>query len=141
MAEPRYPLARVRELRADTATAQTRAQTRALAALTDAEAAVVALDARRARLQATLRDATALTAPAPAWALAQRDAYASRLRRELATFDAAITTARAHVVTRAAEVDAARAATATARAERDAVDRHRDDWHDAQRKARDRREE
>ena len=141
VAEPRYPLARVRELRADTATERTRALATALAALADAESAVLAIEARRARLRGTLTDATALTAPAPAWALAQRDAYASRLRRDLAAIDAALTTARALVATRTAEVETARTATAHARAERDTVDRHRADWNDAQRKARDRRED
>ena len=141
VAEPRYPLARVRELRADTATERTRALATALAGLADAEAAVLAIEARRARLRGTLTDATALTAPAPAWALAQRDAYASRLRRDLAAIDAALTTARALVATRTAEVETARTATAHARAERDTVDRHRADWNDAQRKARDRRED
>ncbi|MBK9034683.1 MAG: hypothetical protein IPL61_26030 [Myxococcales bacterium] len=141
MASPRYPLARVGELRAEVATERVRDLASALADEVEAEAALAGTAAAVARLQAAIAAAGALAGPRPAWALAQRDAYAARLRRDLDRARAAQTSAAAALAERRTTTAAARGAAATARAERDTIERHRTDWDDAQRKTRERRED
>jgi len=140
VASPRYPLERVRELRADAATDRARDLASCLADETTAEAAVARADAAVERLRVQLAT-DAGPGPQPAWALAQREAYRARLRRDLALAERRRAAADAALATARAATDAARDRVATARAERDAVDRHRADWDTAQRRTRERREE
>jgi hypothetical protein len=140
VASPRYPLERVRELRADAATDRLRDLASGLADETAAEAAVARAREGVDRLRAALA-APDDAGPQPAWALAQREAYRARLRRDLAQAERRLADADATLAARRASTDAARDRAAHARAERDAVDRHRADWDTAQRQTRERREE
>ncbi|MEZ4398690.1 MAG: hypothetical protein R3B06_01630 [Kofleriaceae bacterium] len=141
MASPRYPLERLAEVRADAAEQETLELARALADEGAAEAAVAQAEAVVAALRSRLTDASRVDDPVPAWRLRQHDAYRGRLVRDLDAARARHRAAAATLVRCQAATATARDRTAAARAERDAVDRHRSDWDDRQRKARDRADE
>lgn len=141
MTSGRYPLERIAALRADTADERVRDLAAALAAETEAEAALATRTATVTRLEGARRDAARLDGPAPAWALARQAAWAIRLERDLTAARARRDAAQRDLAARRAEADAARAAAAQARAERTAVERHREDWDDRERKRRERAED
>lgn len=137
-----YPLAALSTVR------DQRAHATALdlgAALADEARAQAAVDAASARRAAGARAAQAATLvedqPLPAWAIARRAAYAVRLRRDLERATAALASAQDDLSRAQAVVTAARGHATLARGEREVVDRHQARWTEAQRRARDRRDE
>lgn len=138
----RYPLAELATLRGTRAQATALELGEALAAEVRAVAAVEVAAARQAACVAAARAATLLDGePLAAAAVARRAAYALRLRRD-------VERASAHLAARQTELGRARAAVAQARGqvvdargEREVVERHRERWTDARRRARDRLDE
>lgn len=138
----RYPLARLAEIRALRATGAAIDLAAALAGEADAEAE--AAEARAAVEQARAASrAFPLTpaTPSPAWAVARRDAYALRLRRDVDRALAHLATCEAALAEWRSTVSHARDQAIAARAEKKVVELHRDRWQDAAKKKRERRED
>jgi hypothetical protein len=138
----RYPLAKLAEIRALRATGAAIDLAAALGGETEAESEVEdarrALDASRAAARAaTLTGAT----PVAAWQVAQREAYAIRLRREVERAQVRLAECEAALAEWRETVAAAREHATAARAEKKVVELHRDRWDAAAKKKRERRED
>jgi hypothetical protein len=138
----RYPLARLAEIRALRATGAAIDLAAALAGEAEAEAEVVdaraAVDAARgAARAATLTGET----PLAAWQVAQREAYAIRLRREVERVVERLRACEAELAEWRGAVAAARENATAARADHKVVELHRDRWDAAEKKKRERRED
>ncbi len=138
----RYPLERLAELREVRATGAAIDLAAALGgeAAADAEvtAARAAVEAARAAARGVpLAGATAV----PAWAVIQREAWAMRLRRELARCQARLAAVEAERDEWRTAVALGREQATSARADHQVVERHRERWEDGERKKRERREE
>jgi|GEM_PF-2924824 len=139
MASSRYPLERVASLRADAASTTVRELAIALTAEAEAEQSLADSEAAVARAEARARVTD--DRGGPAWQLAQREAYRVRLRREVVAARARRDARVAALELRQRATAEARALATSARAEREVVERHRAEWTDAQRKARERAED
>jgi hypothetical protein len=138
----RYPLARLAEIRALRATGAAIDLAAALAGEAEAEAEVAdaraAVDAARgAARAATLTGET----PLAAWQVAQREAYAIRLRRDVERAGERLRACEAELAEWRAAVAVARDHATSARADQKVVELHRDRWDAAAKKKRERRED
>lgn len=135
MAEDRYGLAGLRELREQHETAR---RGNLASAIGDAHVSATALEATRARTTAAREALTAATAGRQvlrtAELLAAADRFIARRRRELAAArDEELRAELAHAE-KSGTVDARRAELVRARADRELVERHFERWRAARRK-------
>ncbi len=141
----RYPLARLAEIRALRATGAAVDLAAALAGERDAEAEVTEARADVEAARAAARGATLVAGEAgaatAAWAVAQREAYAIRLRRDVERACARLTAREAELAEWRATVALARDTAISTRADQKVVELHRDRWEDAAKKKRERRED
>ena len=141
----RYPLARLAEIRALRATGAAVTQAEALAGERDAETEVAearaAVDAARAAARGATLVAGEVGAAAAAWSVAQREADAIRLRREIERASARLAAREAELAEWRATVAQVRDAAIAARADHRVVELHREKWEDAAKKKRERRED
>jgi hypothetical protein len=138
----RYPLAKLAEIRALRATGAAIDLAAALAGETEAEQAAAdaraAVDAARGAARAvTLTGET----PLAAWQVAQREAYAIRLRRDVQRAEDRLATYETELAEWRSAVAAARDQSTSARADQKVVELHRDRWETAAKKKRERRED
>ena len=137
-----YPLEQLAELRALRATGAAIDLAVALRGEAAAEAAVhearAAVEAARAAAQAvTLVDGGS----EPAWQVARRAAWASRLRRDVTRAQARLADREAACAEWRQAVAQARDQATSARADNQVVERHRERWEETERKRRERRED
>lgn len=139
---PRYPLARLAEIRALRATGAAIDLAAALAGETEAEAEVAEARAGVEAARGAARAAT-LTGETPlaAWQVVQREAYAIRLRREVQRAEERLKVCEAELAEWRGAVEAARVSATAARADVKIVELHRDRWETAAKKKRERRED
>ncbi|HUQ02279.1 MAG TPA: hypothetical protein VM261_07255 [Kofleriaceae bacterium] len=141
----RYPLARLAEIRALRATGAAVDLAEALAGERDAEAEVAearaAVEAARVAARAATLVADAAGASSAMWAVVQREAYAIRLRRDVERAIARVTAREAELAEWRATVAQARETMISTRADQKVVERHREQWEDAAKKKRERRED
>jgi hypothetical protein len=140
----RYPLARLAEIRALRATGAAVDLAEALAGERDAEAEVADARAEVEAARAAARAATLVageSGSAAAWAVAQREAYAIRLRRDVERASARLVQREAELAEWRETVAQARAAVISTRADQKVVELHREKWEDAAKKKRERRED
>ena len=144
MAEDRYRLAPLREVRERSEVARRGNLSTAIGDARITEATVAAAAARVEQARIALHAATLSGAPsrAPrlATALVVEEGYRARLRAALAVARDEELRARLAHDERSTEVEAARARLARARADREVIERHFAAWRDAQRKRREDRE-
>jgi hypothetical protein len=138
----RYPLARLAEIRALRATGAAVDLAEALAGERDAETEVAEAQAAVEAARAAARAAALVVGDAAAaWAVAQREAYAIRLRRDVERVGARLAAREAELAEWRATVAQARETAVAARADQKVVELHRDRWEDAAKKKRERRED
>jgi hypothetical protein len=138
----RYPLARLAEIRALRATGAAVDLAEALAGERDAETEVAEAQAAVEAARAAARAAALVVGDAvAAWAVAQREAYAIRLRRDVERAGARLAAREAELAEWRATVAQARETAVAARADQKVVELHRDRWEDAAKKKRERRED
>lgn len=138
----RYPLARLAEIRSLRATGAAIDLAAALAGESEAETEVTEGRARVEAARAAARAATLTNRDAaPAWQVAQNEAYAIRLRREVERAQARLAACEADLAEWRAAVAHAREQATAARADHKIVELHRERWDDAAKKKRERRED
>lgn len=135
MAEDRYGLAGLRELRAQHETTR---RGNLASAIGDAHVSATALASTRARTTAAREALVAATAAREALRTAQliaaADRFIARRRRELAAARDEELRAELSHASKTGEVDAARAQLARARTDRELVERHFERWRETRRK-------
>ncbi len=136
-----YPLVRLAALRAQRAAGAAIDLAAALRGHDEAEAALARAVARHTGAVAAARGVVLCEAgPTPVWAIARREAYGIRLRRDVERARVGVTAREGELAGWREMVSAARGQVVTTRAEREVVDRHRSRWQEDQRRARERRE-
>lgn len=143
MAEDRYRLAPLREVRERSEVTRRGNLSTAIGDARITEASVAAAAARVEQTRTALHAATSEASsrlPRPAAVLVVEEGYRARLRAALAVARDEELRARSSHDERSSEVETARARLARARADREVIERHFAAWREAQRKRREDRE-